>query len=88
MSITSGLVLYAVLWFLILLMVLPIGVRSQEEAGEVEPGTPAGAPETPMIGRKMLWATAGAAVAWLMVFAVVEGRLITRDDIRFLAPFD
>jgi len=88
MSITSGLVLYAVLWFLILLMVLPIGVRSQEEAGEVEPGTPAGAPEAPMIGRKMLWATAGAAVAWLAVFAVVEGRLITREDIRFLAPFD
>ncbi len=88
MSVTSALVLYAVLWFLILLMVLPLGVRSQEEAGEVEPGTPASAPETPMVGRKMLWATGLAAVAWAVVFGVIEGRVITHEDIRWLAPFD
>lgn len=88
MSFTSGLVLYAVLWFLILLMILPIGVRSQQEAGEIEPGTPASAPETPMVGRKMLWATGLAAVAWGLAFGVIEGGLITQDDIRWLAPFD
>jgi predicted secreted protein len=69
-------------------MVLPIGVRSQDEAGDVEPGTPAGAPEHPMIGRKMIWATVGAAGVWLILFGIIEGRVITRDDIRFLAPFD
>jgi hypothetical protein len=36
----------------------------------------------------MLWATGLAAVGWLILFGVIEGRVITRDDIRFLAPFD
>lgn len=88
MSITSGIVLYAVLWFLILLMILPIGIRSQQDAGKIVPGTPAGAPENPMIGRKMLWATGLAVVGWLMIFGVIEGRVITHEDIRGLAPFD
>ncbi len=88
MSITSGIVLYAVLWFISLFIVLPIGVRSQDEAGDVAPGTPAGAPENPMIGRKMLWATVAAAVCWIIAFAVIEGGIIDNEDIRGLAPFD
>jgi predicted secreted protein len=87
MSITSGLVLYAVLWFLALLMLLPIGVRSQAEAGEVEPGTPAGAPDQPMIGRKMLWATGLAAAFWLLLYWIIVGGVITREDLKVLSPF-
>ena len=44
MSITGGLVLYATLWFLVMFLLLPIGHQSQEEAGQVVPGTPVGAP--------------------------------------------
>ncbi|MGF1659514.1 MAG: DUF1467 family protein [Rubrimonas sp.] len=88
MSVTSGLVLFAVLWFLILLMLLPIGVRSQEEAGHVEPGTPPGAPAGAFFRRKALWTTGLATVAWLCVVFVVEGGLVTHEDIRWLAPFD
>ncbi len=87
MSITSGLVLYAVLWFLALLMLLPIGVRSQAEVGEVEPGTPAGAPDQPMIGRKMLWATGLAAAFWLLLYWIIVGGVITREDLKVLSPF-
>ncbi|MFN3613296.1 MAG: DUF1467 family protein [Rubrimonas sp.] len=88
MSVTSAIVLYAVMWFLFLLMVLPFGIRSQQESGDVVPGTPAGAPENPMIGKKMLWATGLAAVGWIIVFVLVEGRIITHEDIRGFAPFD
>lgn len=88
MSITSAIVLFAVLWFLCMLLVLPFGVRSQEEAGDVTPGTPSGAPEKPMIGKKMRWATIGAAIGWLVVYGVIEGRVITQEDIRMLQPFD
>ena len=42
--IVSGLVLFAVIWFIALLVALPIGITTQEEAGEVVPGTPASAP--------------------------------------------
>ena len=88
MSITSGMVLFAVLWFLALFIVLPLGVRSQDEAGDITPGTPAGAPEKAMMGRKMLWATIGATVGWIVLFGIIEGGLITNEDIRALAPFD
>jgi predicted secreted protein len=87
MSITSGLVLFSVLWFLSLLMLLPIGVKSQAEAGEVEPGTPAGAPDEPMIRKKMLWATGLSAVLWLILYGIIVGGVITREDLRVLSPF-
>ena len=88
MSITSAMVLFAVLWFLCMLLVLPFGVRSQGEVGDVTPGTPSGAPEKAMIGKKMRWATIGAVVGWLAVYGVIEGRVITQEDIRALQPFD
>ena len=49
MTITGAIVLYAVCWFMTLFVVLPIGVQSQEEAGDVVPGTPASAPTAPML---------------------------------------
>jgi predicted secreted protein len=87
MSITSALVLYAVLWFLTMLMILPLGVKSQAEAGEVEPGTPAGAPDQPMIGRKMLWATGVSAALWAVLFWIIEGGVVTREDLELFSPF-
>lgn len=88
MSITSAIVMYAVLWFIILLMLLPVGVRSQAESGHIEPGTPAGAPETPMIGRKMLWTTVATTAAWLILFGIIVGGVITREDLTLFSPFD
>ena len=58
MSITGALVLFATLFFLVLFLLLPWGHRSQEEAGEVVPGTPAGAPDQPMMTKKALIAAA------------------------------
>ncbi|MDO5530011.1 MAG: DUF1467 family protein [Paracoccus sp. (in: a-proteobacteria)] len=84
MSITSGIVLYAVLWFLCLFVVLPIGQRSQQDAGEIVPGTPAGAPHISPVKRKMLWATVISAVIWGLTAAVIFSGLITRADITNL----
>ena len=64
MSITGGLVLYATLWFLVMFLLLPIGHQSQEEAGQVVPGTPVGAPMRPMMGRKALWAASSRRPSW------------------------
>ena len=69
MSVTSGIVLFAVCWFLVLFMVLPLFVKSQEEAGEVEPGTPAGAPDQPLMRKKLIWTTVAATVIWAGLFA-------------------
>ena len=53
-------------------MVLPIGVRSQAEDGEVVEGSEAGAPVRPMMLRKVIWATIGAGgltvlAAWVVI---------------------
>jgi predicted secreted protein len=54
---------YAVLWFLALFCLLPIGL------GEVDPET--GAPLNPQFGRKALWATGIAAAAWIVFYLFV-----------------
>jgi predicted secreted protein len=40
----SAIVLYLVIWFMVLFVVLPLRLETQGERGEVEPGTPEGAP--------------------------------------------
>ena len=49
MTITAAFVLFAVIWFIALLVALPIGLTTQGEAGEVVPGTPASAPVDAML---------------------------------------
>jgi len=54
---------YAVLWFLALFCMLPIGL------GEVDPET--GAPLNPNFKRKAVWATGIAAVLWLVFYFAI-----------------
>ena len=43
-SISTALAIYFVLWWVVLFVTLPFGVRSQHEDGEGAPGTDPGAP--------------------------------------------
>lgn len=82
MSITGGLVLYVTIWFLCLFLMLPFGHRSQQDAGDVVPGTPAGAPHDPQLKRKAVWATLLATLIFAVIAWVILGDIITRDDMR------
>jgi predicted secreted protein len=44
MSITGSLVIFMILWWLILFLILPRNISSQEETGNVIKGTDPGAP--------------------------------------------
>ena len=81
MNLTGAIVLYAVLWFVVLFVLLPLGQQSQADAGEVVPGTPPGAPHSPRLGRKMLWATVISALIWGGVLGHLQRRhhLCRRD---------
>lgn len=80
MTITSALVLFAVIWFMLLMMALPIRQRSQQETGERVPGTPASAPVNPMVGKKMFWVTVVTVILWLpLVFLIVYGPFTIKD---------
>ena len=50
MGITSALVLFAVIWSMTFLIILPIRVKTQGDLGDIVPGTHAGAPEVHNIG--------------------------------------
>lgn len=56
MSLTTGLAIYFLIWWLTLFAVLPFGVRSQHEVGTT-PGTDPGAPVLPRMAMKLFWTT-------------------------------
>jgi predicted secreted protein len=80
MTITAALVLFAVLWFVTLFVVLPIGLRTQDEEGEIAPGTPASAPAAPELRRKFFWVTVIAFTLWAALCAfILWGGVGVRD---------
>ncbi|HEX4271026.1 MAG TPA: DUF1467 family protein [Rhizomicrobium sp.] len=56
---------YAVLWFLCLFCLLPVGLGAERD-----PDT--GAPLNPMLKKKALIATGIAAVLWIVFFAAIH----------------
>src|SRR6202043_1492506 len=65
-TISTAFAIYFVLWWIVLFLTLPFGVRSQHEDGEGAPGTDPGAPIASQMGRKLIWTTVISAV----IFAV------------------
>jgi len=61
--------------------VLPWGVRSQHEAGDVAPGTDPGAPAVPKLKQKLVLTTIVAALAFALWDVVYSYRLISLDDL-------
>lgn len=76
MAITSALVLYAVIWFIVFFVLLPVRLTTQIEAGQVVPGTHASAPQSHGLKRKAWLAVLIALVIWAGVaFVIFSGRI-------------
>ena len=65
-SIVLGAAIYFVVWWTVLFAVLPWGVRSQQEAGEITRGSDPGAPAHPLLLQK---AIATTIISALLMFA-------------------
>jgi predicted secreted protein len=61
-TISTTLAIYFVIWWIVLFLTLPFGVRSQHEDGAGAPGTDPGAPIASQMGRKLIWTTLISAV--------------------------
>jgi predicted secreted protein len=61
-----------ILWWLCFFMMLPIGVRTLDEAGEAAPGHDRGAPVAPNLVRKAVWAAGLATIVWLVLIIVLN----------------
>ncbi len=84
MTITAALVLFAVIWFLTLLVVLPVRIKTQGDLGDIVPGTHAGAPEVHHMKKKM-WITTGIAVVlWAIIAGIIISGVISVRDFDWL----
>ncbi|MFY2825727.1 DUF1467 family protein [Ruegeria sp. MALMAid1280] len=84
MTITAALVLFAVIWFMTLLVVLPIRIKTQGDLGDIVPGTHAGAPEVHHM-KKKLWITTGISVVlWAIIAGIIISGVISVRDFDWL----
>ena len=81
MAVTSAIVLYVVIWFMMFLIALPIRVKTQGDLGDIVPGTHAGAPQEHHLKKKMWIVTAVAFCIWAIVSGIILSGWISVDDI-------
>lgn len=80
MAVASAIVVFAVIWFMVLFIVLPLNLTTQAEAEDIVPGTPGSAPTDPKLGRKVRVVTYVTVPLWALVCAIIITGAITVDD--------
>ena len=88
MTISAAAVLFAVIWFMTLFIVLPIGLRTQGDKGEIVPGTHASSPVNAQLGRKVKWVTLITILLWVPLYFIITSGVITVDMIDFYGGID
>lgn len=81
MGITSAIVLFAIIWFILLFVILPLRNVSQSDTGDITPGTPGSAPANPQLRRKFKLVTLITLPIWLLVCGIIWSEMISIDDI-------
>ncbi len=71
MSLSLSLALYFVIWFITLFAVLPFFARTQDEEGEIVPGTPESAPHKINMWKVFAVNTVVASLSFAVVYAVI-----------------
>jgi len=85
---TSALVLFAVIWFMTLLCVVPIRLKTQQDVGKVTHGTQSGAPEVHHLKAK-LWITTGISIVlFLIIGGIIISGWITVEDMDWFGRMD
>ncbi|HUT48042.1 MAG TPA: DUF1467 family protein [Alphaproteobacteria bacterium] len=73
MSAATGLIVFVIVWWLVLFMVLPWGIRREESP---EPGHEPGAPANPRLWLKAGITTAIACIVWGAIYWAIDADLI------------
>jgi predicted secreted protein len=82
MAVGTVIAIYFIIWWVVLFAVLPWGVRSQHESGEVAPGTDPGAPAVHRVWPKLLWTTVIAGVIYGVLAALYQADLIPFEFLK------
>lgn len=86
MSITFGIAIFFIIWWLTLFAVLPFGLRTQDEAGDVVPGTPESAPVRPRLLRVFFINTIVASVVFAIFWLGVTQGWLDPETFPFQVP--
>ena len=81
MSLLSSVAIYFVIWWLVLFLVLPFGVKSQHEMSDVTLGTDGGAPHQPFILRRVIATTVLAGLVFACVYVYFGVLGLRLDDL-------
>jgi predicted secreted protein len=87
MGVVTGIVLYALIWFMTLFVVLQVGVTSQSDAGQRVTGTHGSAPVTAQMKRRFLITSGVAAVIWAVIAGIILSGAVTIADIDLFSRF-
>ena len=84
MSLASALAVYFIIWWLVLFLVLPFGIRNAHETGEaVEEGNEPGAPVNPRLALKAAITTVLATVVFAAFYLAQTRGLLNLDNLPF-----
>ncbi len=81
MSLLSSVAIYFVIWWLMLFLVLPFGVKSEDATDDLTPGADRGAPSQPLLVRKALATTVLAAIVFAGVYVYFGVLNLTLEDL-------
>jgi predicted secreted protein len=70
----SGILVYLVVWWLVIFMVLPWGVKPPDNP---EPGHATSAPNRPMLWRKAAITSVITAVVWVIIYLAIENSWVS-----------
>ncbi|MEC9343155.1 MAG: DUF1467 family protein [Pseudomonadota bacterium] len=88
MTFFTGFAVYFIIWWLTLFVVLPFGVRTQSEEGEVVPGTHASSPARANFGRKLAINTLLAGVVFGVWYWMTYHMGMGLDQLPSIFPQD
>eukprot|EP01037_Dinobryon_pediforme_P007659 gene7659-7720_t len=72
MTVSMGIAVYFTMWWIVLFVTLPFGVRSQREEGSYFEGTDPGAPVSTNLRAKALWTTLISAILFAALLYYIK----------------
>ena len=86
MTLLTGLAVYFIIWWITLFAILPIGVRTQADEGDITLGTTESAPLQARLGRKLLLTSLVASVIFAVYFIATVYFGLSVDSLPRIVP--
>ena len=84
MNLASAIAIYFIIWWLVLFLVLPFGIRNAHDTGEtVEAGNEPGAPVRPRLLQKALVTTLLASVVFAIFYLAQTRGFLSLESLPF-----